>query len=41
MRTIKKILPEGVRKKYIVKIGRKIKIVNSLYSKKKPKKTAN
>jgi hypothetical protein len=38
MKIIKRKLPEGVRKKFIVKIGKKVKIVNSLYDKKKKKK---
>jgi hypothetical protein len=36
MKIVKKELPEGVRKKFITKIGKKVKVVNSLYS--KPKK---
>ena len=39
MRIIKKELPEGIRKKFDTKIGKKVKIVNSLYSKNKKKKT--
>ncbi len=35
MKVVKKELPKGVRKKFITKIGKKVKIVNSLYSKKK------
>lgn len=35
MKIIKRELPEGVRKKFITKIGKKVKVVNSLYSKKK------
>lgn len=31
MKILKKKLPEGVRKKFIVKIGKKVKILNSLY----------
>jgi hypothetical protein len=38
VKIIKRELPEGVRKKFIVKIGKKVKIINSLYSKKKKKK---
>lgn len=38
MKIYKKLLPKGVRKKFEVKIGRKIKIVNSLYDKKSKKK---
>ena len=41
MKIIKRKLPEGVRKKFIVKIGKKVKIVNSLYDKKKIKKENN
>ena len=37
MRTYKKTLPEGVRKKFITKIGHKVKIINKAYSKKQPK----
>lgn len=39
MKIIKKKLPEGIRKKFDTKIGKKVKIVNSLYSKNKKKKT--
>lgn len=35
MKVIKKELPEGVKKKFITKIGKKVKVVNSLYTKKK------
>lgn len=35
MKVIKRELPEGVKKKFITKIGKKVKVVNSLYSKKK------
>lgn len=38
MRTYKKELPEGVRKIFKTTIGRKIKVVNSLYCKKPTKK---
>lgn len=38
MRTCKKNLPAGVRKKFITKVGRKFKIVNKLYCKKTNKK---
>ncbi|MDD3995364.1 MAG: hypothetical protein PHX40_03270 [Bacilli bacterium] len=38
MKIIKRKLPEGVRKKFIVKIGKKVKVINSLYDKKKKKK---
>ena len=37
MKIIKKELPEGVKKKFVTKIGKKVKIVNSLYCKKKNK----
>jgi hypothetical protein len=36
MKILKRELPKGVRKKFIVKLGKKVKLVNSLYS--KPKK---
>ena len=39
MKIIKKELPEGVKKKFVTKIGKKVKIVNSLYCKKKIKKS--
>ncbi len=40
MKIIKKELPKGERKKFITKIGKKVKVVNSLYCKnKKSKKT--
>ncbi len=38
MKIIKRKLPEGVRKKFIVKIGKKVKVINTLYDKKKNKK---
>jgi hypothetical protein len=38
MKILKRELPEGVRKKFIVKLGKKVKLVNSLYSKPKKKK---
>ena len=38
MKIIKRKLPEGVRKKFIVKIGKKVKVINSLYDKTKKKK---
>lgn len=38
MKVIKKELPEGVRKKFVTKIGKKVKVVNSLYCKKPSKK---
>ena len=34
MKVIKKELPEGVRKKFVTKIGKKVQIVKSRYSKK-------
>lgn len=40
MRVIKKELPEGVKKKFITRIGKKVKVVNTLYLKDK-KKTLN
>ena len=33
MKVIKQKLSEGVRKKFVIKIGKKVKVVNSLYSK--------
>ena len=40
MKIVKKKLPEGVRKIFKVKIGKKVKILNSLYyGKDKKKKT--
>ena len=39
MKIIKKELPEGVKKKFVTKIGKKVKIVNSLYCKKKNTKS--
>ena len=38
MKVVKKRLPEGVKKKFTTKIGKKVKIVNTLYLKKKNKK---
>lgn len=38
MKVIKKELPEGVRKKFVIKIGKKVKVVNSLYCKNNKKK---
>ncbi len=38
MKIIKRLLPVGVRKKFDVKVGKKIKILNSLYCKHKSKK---
>lgn len=40
MKVLKADLPVGVRKKFIIKIGKKVKLVNKLYAKKKPAKTA-
>lgn len=37
MKVIKRELPEGVRKKFETKIGKKVKVVNSLYDKKSKK----
>lgn len=37
MKVIKRELPEGVKKKFITKIGKKIKVVNTLYQKKNKK----
>ena len=31
MKVVKKELPKGVRKKFTTKIGKKVKILNSLY----------
>jgi hypothetical protein len=38
MRTYKKNLPDGVRKKFETTIGRKIRVVNKKYCKKTTKK---
>jgi hypothetical protein len=38
MRVIRKRLPEGVKQVYETTIGRKVKVVNSLYCKKTTKK---
>ncbi len=38
MKVVKKRLPEGVKKQFTTKIGKKVKIVNTLYLKKKKKK---
>ena len=35
MKVIKRKLPEGIRKKFEVRIGKKVKVVNTLYDKKK------
>lgn len=37
MKVIKANLPEGVKKKFVIKIGKKVKLVNKLYLKKKTK----
>ena len=37
MKTYKKNLPEGVKKQFITKIGKKVKVLNTLYLKKKNK----
>lgn len=38
MKTVKRKLPEGIRKMFEVKIGKKVKVLNSLYfGKYKPK----
>ena len=39
MKVVKRNLPEGVRKKFEIRIGKKIKVVNKLYC--KPKKANN
>lgn len=38
MKIVKKRLPEGVKKQFTTKIGKKVKIVNTLYCKKKKAK---
>ena len=38
MKVIKKKLPEGVRKKFETRIGKKVKVVNTLYLKNNKKK---
>lgn len=38
MRIVKKELPEGVKYKFETRIGKKIKVVNTRYLKKKKKK---
>lgn len=40
MRTFKRKLPEGVRSKFETTIGRKVKIVNTMYLKKPAKKAS-
>ncbi len=37
MKIIKRDLPEGVRKKFEIKIGKKVKVLNSKYYGKKAK----
>lgn len=38
MKVIKRKLPEGVRKKFETRIGKKVKVLNTRYLKKKKKK---
>ena len=38
MKVVKKRLPEGVKKQFTTKIGKKVKIVNTLYCKKRKQK---
>ena len=38
MKVIKKKLPEGVRKRFETRIGKKVKVINTLYLKDKKKK---
>ncbi len=38
MKVVKKRLPEGVKKRYTTKFGKKVKVVNTLYCGKKKKK---
>ena len=38
MKVVKKELPDGVKKKFVTKIGKKVKIVNTLYLKNKKNK---
>ena len=33
MKVVKRELPEGVKKQFITKIGKKVKVVNTLYLK--------
>jgi len=40
VKILKRYLPEGVRKIFVVKVGKKVKIVNKLYDKKAIKKAA-
>jgi hypothetical protein len=37
MKVLKADLPEGVRKKFVVRIGKKIKLINKKYAGKKNK----
>lgn len=37
MKVVKKELPAGVRKKFITKLGKKVKVINTLYLKDKKK----
>lgn len=37
MKILKANLPEGVRKKFVVKIGKKVKLINKAYAGKKKK----
>ncbi len=39
MRVVKKELPEGVRKKFETRIGKKIKVINTRYLKNNKKKS--
>lgn len=41
MKVIKRLLPEGIRKKFVVKVGKKVKVINTLYLKKVNKKRNN
>lgn len=38
MKVIKKELPKGVRKMFITRIGKKVKVINTLYLKDNKKK---
>lgn len=41
MKTVKAKLPEGVRKKFIVKLGKKVRVINKdMYEAKKKKELA-
>jgi hypothetical protein len=37
MKILKANLPEGVRKKFVIKVGKKVKLINRMYLKKKVK----